>query len=325
MSRQLTMSMLTPPPGDVSPDAAEVLRDRAAGFSRTKGPAAAPAPAHEADAVEPPVTSIKAPKGWQPVDVHELWQFRGLLYFLTWRDVKVRYKQTALGVAWAVIQPAMMMVVFTVFFGKMVGINTGRVPYAVFSYLGLVPWTFFATAIANSGNSVVGSERLIAKVYFPRLAIPFAAVAAAVVDFFVAFGLLVVLMVWYGVMPGPNILLLPVIFLIIALLAAGVGTLLAALNVAYRDFRYVIPFLVQLWLFATPSVYMPIDKAMHGHAGPLLSINPMTWLIAAFRAACVGGPIPYGQLAIAAAVSVVTFVGGCLFFRRLERNFADVI
>jgi lipopolysaccharide transport system permease protein len=273
-----------------------------------------------------PLTRILPPVGWQPVNLRELWQFRELLYFLTWRDVKVRYKQTALGAAWAVLQPAMMMVVFTVFFSRMAGLSSGNLPYPVFCYMGLLPWTFFATAVANAGNSVVNSERLITKTYFPRLTIPFAAVGAAVVDFLIAFLMLVGLMIWYGVTPTWQLALVPVVFLVIAALAAGVGTLLAALNVAYRDFRYVIPFLVQMWLFGTPTIYM--QTAKHGGGGAirtLLAVNPMTGLIAAFRAACSGTPIDRGQFLISAGVSVVLFLAGCLCFRRMERNFADVI
>src|SRR3954464_6137149 len=209
-------------------------------------PSEAPAPpakdAPVAPAGELPLTRILPPSGWQPVNLRELWQFRELLGFLTWRDVKVRYKQTVLGAAWAVLQPAMMMVVFTIFFSRMAGLSSGNLPYPVFCYMGLLPWTFFATAISNAGNSVVGSERLITKTYFPRLAIPFASVGAAIVDFIVAFLLLVVLMLWYGVRPTAHLALVPVVFAVIVALAIGVGTLLAALNVAYRDFRYVIPF-----------------------------------------------------------------------------------
>src|SRR5207245_2234688 len=170
---------------------------------------------------------LRPPRGWQLINLRELWHFRELLYFLTWRDVKVRYKQTVLGAAWAVLQPAMMMVVFTIFFGRMAGVPSGDLPYPLFVYAGLLPWTFFATAVANAGNSVVGSERLITKIYFPRLAIPFASVGAAVVDFAVAFGLLVALMLYYGVVPGVAILLLPLIVGLIVLAATGVGTLLA--------------------------------------------------------------------------------------------------
>src|SRR5438105_847169 len=194
------------------------------------------------EAPEQPVTLICPPSGWQLVNVRELWQFRDLLYFLAWRDVKIRYKQTVLGAAWAVLQPAMMMVVFTIFFSRMGGLSSGETPYPLFVLAGLLPWTFFATAVANAGNSVVGSERLITKIYFPRLAIPFASVGAAVVDFAVACGLLLALMLAYGQPPTVSFLLAPVVFGAIVVTAAGIGTMLAALNVAYRDFRYVIPF-----------------------------------------------------------------------------------
>lgn len=271
-----------------------------------------------------PVTVIRPPSGWQLVNVRELWRFRELIYFLTWRDVKVRYKQTLLGAAWAILQPAMMMVVFTIFFSRMAGVPSGDWPYPLFVYAGLLPWTFFATAIANAGNSVVGSERLITKIYFPRLAIPFAAVGAAVVDFLIAFGLLLAMMLYYGVMPGPGILLVPVIFGLILLAATGVGTLLAALNVAYRDFRYVIPFLVQLWMFATPTVYMQPATGM-GAFHPVLAFNPMSGLIATFRAAMLGSPVPWGHFAVSAAAVLALFVLGCLYFRKVEDNFADII
>ena len=294
-----------------------------AGAEDTVRPAGRRAPA---GADELPLTRVVPPSGWQPVNLRELWQFRELLYFLTWRDVKVRYKQTALGAAWAVLQPAMMMVVFTVFFSRMAGLSSGNLPYPVFCYMGLLPWTFFATAIANAGSSVVSSERLITKTFFPRLAIPFAAVGAAVVDFLIAFLMLVGLMFWYGVTPTWQLAAVPVIFAAIVALAVGVGTLLAALNVAYRDFRYVIPFLVQIWLFGTPTIYM--QTARHAGGGALrtlLALNPMTGLIAAFRAACSGTPIERGQFLISAGASVALFLVGCLCFRRMERNFADVI
>ena len=271
------------------------------------------------------VTRILPPRGWQPLNARELWDFRELLFFLTWRDVKVRYKQTALGVAWSVLQPAMMMVVFTILFGRMVKVDTGGLPYPVFAYLGLVPWTFFGTAISNAGNSVVGSERLVTKIYFPRLAIPFAATGAAMVDFLIASSLVVVFMFWYGVVPGAQVLFAPVAFAFILLLAAGVGTLLAALNVSYRDFRYVMPFMIQLWLFGTPSVYMRLETALAGKYGAFLSANPMTWLIASFRDACTGRPIHWGQFTLAATFSVVVFFAGCFYFRRTEKKFADII
>src|SRR5262249_2215314 len=211
------------------------------------------APAREAEVV---VTCIRSSSGWQLVNVRELWQFRELLFFLIWRDVKVRYKQTVLGAAWAILQPLMMMAIFTIFFGRMAGLSSGGIAYPLFAFAGLLPWTFFSTAISNGSNSVVASERLITKVYFPRLAIPFASVGASMADFGIAFGLLLLLMLWYGVVPGVGLLLALLIFMVIVLAALGVGTMLAALTVAYRDFRYVVPFFVQVWMFATPTVYM---------------------------------------------------------------------
>lgn len=303
----------------------------------------------------PVVTIIDPPDGWQLINFGELWRFRELIYFLAWRDVKVRYKQTALGAAWAILQPLLMMVVFTIFFGRMAGVSSGGVDYPLFAYAGLLPWTFFATAITAAGNSVVGSERLISKVYFPRLAVPFAAVGSAVVDFLIAFGLLIGMMVYYRIAPGWGLLLLPVIFASILLASLGIGTLLAALNVAYRDFRYVIPFLVQLWMFATPSVYMqvahqPAFTASASTSAPAtpqsrspgnrtatengkmssvvqtaLILNPMIGLISAFRAAVLGGTIAVGELAFSAGFCVLLFVLGCFYFRRVEDGFADII
>jgi lipopolysaccharide transport system permease protein len=273
----------------------------------------------------PAKTVIEPPRGWQLINVRELWQFRELMYFLTWRDVKVRYKQTLLGAAWAVLQPLMMMVVFTIFFGRMAGVPSGDLPYPLFAYSGLLPWTFFATAITAAGNSVVSSERLITKIYFPRLAVPFAAVGAAMVDFVIAFGLLIVMMAYYRMAPGVGLLLTPLIFALITLAALGIGTLLAALNVAYRDIRHVIPFLVQLGMFATPTVYMQ-PKAAGGGWGPvLLALNPMTSLIAAFRASALGGPIPWGPLGVSSLAVVLALLVGCLYFRKVEDGFADII
>jgi lipopolysaccharide transport system permease protein len=306
---------------------------------------------------ELPVTMIRPPRRWQLLNVRELWQYRELLYFLTWRDVKVRYKQTLLGAAWAVLQPAMMMVVFSIFFGRMAQVSSGDWPYPIFVYAGLLPWTFFATAIANAGNSVVGSERMITKIYFPRLAIPMAAVGAALVDFAVACGLLLILMVYYSVPFTWTLLLLPVLMVLITLAGIGVGALLAALNVAYRDFRYVIPFLVQLWLFATPTVYMqpghltdsahlragaatdstakrPVpspsartarDEAVPDSIQQWLNLNPMVGLIAFFRSAALGGELPWTMLGYSSLGVVVAFVIGCLYFRHVEDSFADII
>jgi lipopolysaccharide transport system permease protein len=273
----------------------------------------------------PTRTVIEPPRGWQLVNVRELWQFRELVYFLTWRDVKVRYKQTLLGAAWAILQPLLMMVVFTIFFGRMAGVPSGDLPYPLFAYAGLLPWTFFATAITAAGNSIIGSERLITKIYFPRLAIPFAAVGAAMVDFLIAFGLLMAMMAYYRITPGMGLLLTPLVFGLITLAALGFGTLLAALNVAYRDIRYVIPFLVQLGMFATPTVYMQPKAASGGWIHLLLSLNPMTGLIAAFRSSTLGGPIPWGPLGIASVSVALMFLVGCLYFRKVEDGFVDII
>jgi lipopolysaccharide transport system permease protein len=298
------------------------------------GPAAAgavpqsllgPAPLEGEPGAQAGTTRIRPARGWQMLNVRELWRYRELLFFLIWRDVKVRYKQTVLGAAWAVLQPLMMMVVFTIFFSRVAGLPSGDFPYPLFAFAGLLPWTFFATSIATAGTSVVASERLITKVYFPRLAVPFAAVGAAVVDFAIAFAMLLVLMPCYGFLPGPGLLLAPLIFAVIVLAALGVGTLLAALNVAYRDFRYVIPFLVQVWMFATPTVYMRLEPGKDDLLHTLLACNPMTGLIANFRAACLGGPLDWAQLAITSACVLVVFLIGCLYFRRVEDNFADVI
>lgn len=272
---------------------------------------------------------ITPPSGWQLIDVAELWRFRELIAMLAWRDIKVRYKQTFLGALWAVLQPAMMMVVFTIFFSRLAKVPSGDpTKYPVFVLAGLVPWTFFQSAVTNAANSVLGSERLITRIYFPRLALPFAAVGAAFVDFCFAFGLLLLLMPCFGVWPTFKLLLIPVIFLILMAGAVGVGTALAGLHVAFRDFRYVTPFLVQVWMFATPSIYMDTTEAAAGERSwtqAFLALNPLTGLIASFRAACLDGEIPWTSLGIAALAGLAALVLGCLVFRRVEDNFADVI
>ena len=305
-----------------------------------------------------PETVIKPVSGWGLVDVRELWRYRELLYFFTWRDVMVRYKQTMLGAGWAILQPVMMMVVFTIFLGRMAKVGSGDMPYPVFVYAGLLPWTFFATAITRAGNSVVAAKNVVTMVYFPRLLVPFASVGAAAVDFVLGSSVLLVLMIYYGIRPGWSLLLVPVLLLLAALAALGVGTALAALNVAYRDFKYTIPFLVQIWMFATPTVYMSVETAAQpaadrqtavageesahtsgqedSHAGQsqgdlpvgvkaLLRANPMTGLIAFFRAAILNGPLPWQELGYSAVAILVVFVGGVLYFRRVEINFADII
>jgi lipopolysaccharide transport system permease protein len=275
-------------------------------------------------------TIIEPPRGWQLINFRELWRYRELLFFLTWRDVKVRYKQTVLGAAWAILQPALLMVVFVIFFGRLAGVSTGGVPQPIFFLCGILPWFFFSTALTQAANSVVGSERLITKIYFPRLAVPFSAVAASAVDFFVASTLLVVVLGGYAIAGYPltltwKLLLLPVVFGLIALIAAGLGTLLSALNVAYRDFRYVVPFFIQIGMFATPAIYMQ-PKGDEGRAVQFLLVaNPMNSLIETFRAGLLGGPVPWAALGVTALIAAATFFVGCLYFRKVEDRFADIV
>jgi lipopolysaccharide transport system permease protein len=289
----------------------------------TAEPAANAAPA---DAT-PPETVIAPARGWQVINWAELWRFRELIAILAWRDIKVRYKQTFLGAAWAILQPAMMMLVFTIFFGKLGGIDSGDLPYSVFVYTGLLPWMFVTTAITSASNSVLGSERLITKVYFPRLALPLSAVATALVDFCFAFGLLVLLMLWHGIVPGWSLLILPVFLLILTVAALGMGTLLAGLHVAYRDFRYVTPFLIQMGMFVTPAIYMPPDRIQSDNfwVQLLLALNPFNSLITGFRGACLETDITWGPVALSTGLAAAVFLAGCLYFRKVEDWFADII
>jgi lipopolysaccharide transport system permease protein len=254
-----------------------------------------------------------------------LWRYRELLYFLTWRDIKVRYKQTALGAAWAILQPFATMVVFSLFFGRLAEMPAGGAPYPLFVFAGLLPWFFFSNAITSASQSVVGSQNLVTKVYFPRLIIPLGAVGASLVDFAIGFAMLIALSFYYGVVPGFGLLLVPFLSLGLLVAATGVGTLLSALTVAYRDFRYVVPFMVQLWMFATPCIYL----SAHAYGSPrweaVLPFNPAYGWIANFRAAVLGGPYDLYSLSISTGMSVLLLVVGCLYFRRVERNFADII
>jgi lipopolysaccharide transport system permease protein len=278
------------------------------------------------DVAELPLTVIEPTRGWQVVNLRELWRYRELLYFLTWRDIKVRYKQTVLGAAWAVLQPFATMVVFSIFVGqRLASDEPGALPYPLFVFAGLLPWTFFANAITAAGTSVIGNQNLVTKVYFPRLTIPISAAAVGLVDFAIAFGMLLVLMIYYGVGPGPGILLAPMILLLLVTAVLGVGILLAALTVAYRDFRHVVPFMVQLWMFATPAIYLPTETAVGGRWHALLPLNPAQGLILNFRAAVLGGTIDLYALVVSGGVGLVLLVIGCLYFRRVERSFADII
>jgi lipopolysaccharide transport system permease protein len=277
------------------------------------------------EAADLPVTVIERRPGWQFLDLGELWRYRELLFFLVWRDVKVRYKQTVLGAAWAVLQPLATMVVFSLFLGRVAGMATPDVPYPLFVFAGVLPWTFFANAVSNAAQSIVGNQNLITKVYFPRLIIPLGAVGAGLVDFGIAFGMLLVLMLFYSVLPGAGLLLVPLLALALVVAALGVGTLLSALTVAYRDFRHVAPFLVQLWMFATPCIYMQAENVIGPQWQPLLPLNPAYGLIVNFRQAVLGGPLDLYALAVSGAVSLALLLLGCFYFRRVERGFADVI
>jgi len=271
------------------------------------------------------ITVIEPKRGWVPVDLGETWQYRELLYFLTKRDIKVRYKQTVLGGLWAVIQPVFTMLVFTLFFGRLAKMPSDGMPYPIFVYAGLLPWTYFANAVAASGNSLVGSANLITKVYFPRLIIPASASLGGLLDFFVALIVLAALMIHYGFVPGIlGILLFPFLLALTFLCALGVGLWLSALNVQYRDIRYVIPFLIQLWMFVSPVIY-PVS-IVKGNYQRLLALNPMGGLIEAYRASILGHhPVDWSLLGISTATIVVIFMTGLYYFRKMERRFADVV
>jgi lipopolysaccharide transport system permease protein len=272
-----------------------------------------------------PIRVIEPTPGWRVVDLDELWRFRELLFFLTWRDVKIRYKQTVLGAAWAILQPLATMLVFSLFFGRVAASDSSTVPYSLFVLAGLVPWMFFSNAIASAGQSVVGSQNLVTKVYFPRLIIPMGAVGAGLVDFAIAFVMLLIMVGWHGAVPGWSFALIPLPMLGLVVAALGVGTLLSALTVAYRDFRYVVPFMVQLWMFATPSIYMQADSESSSRLQYVLPLNPAYGLIANFRQAMLGGAIDWYSLAVSGSVGVILLLAGCLYFRRVERDFADII
>jgi len=270
-----------------------------------------------------PVVLIKPSKGWVPLRLRELWEYRELLYFLTWRDIKVRYKQTVLGGAWAIIQPFFMMVVFSLFFGKLARMPSDGIPYPIFSYAALVPWTFFANGLSQASNSLVSSARLITKVYFPRLAIPLATVLSGVVDFVLAFVVLVGMMFYYGIKPTVGVVwLLP--FLGLALVTAlGVGLWLSALNLQFRDVRYVVPFLTQFWLFATPIAYPSSLLGPPWHT--VYGLNPMAGVVEGFRWALLGsGTAPGPMVLVSSATALAILVGGAFYFRRMEKTFADV-
>ena len=271
-----------------------------------------------------PFIHIKPKKGLQLINFHELKQYRDLLYFLVARDIKVKYKQTVLGGLWAVIQPFFMMVVFTLFFGKLAKIPSDGIPYPIFNYTAMIAWTYFAQAVSQSGNSIVGSGSLITKVYFPRIIIPFTPVLAGLLDFSIAFMVLLGMMLYFHMYPTIMVLMLPVLILLMMLVASGMGMLLAALNAKYRDIRYTIPFLMQFWMFATPIVY-PASLVPEKYR-MIYALNPMTGVIEGFRSALLGTvTFPTQMVLMSFIVSLILFLTGLTYFNQVERHFADVI
>jgi lipopolysaccharide transport system permease protein len=267
---------------------------------------------------------IEPSPGWISLRLGELWEYRELLYFLSWRDIKVRYKQTVLGAAWAILQPFFTMVIFSLFFGKLAGIPSDNIPYPIFSYAALVPWTFFANGVAQSTNSLVGNANLIKKIYFPRLVMPIAAVLSGVVDFALAFLVLLGMMLFYHITPTEAVIWLPFLLLLALVASLGVGLWLTAMNVQFRDIRYAVPFLVQAWLFATPIAYP--GSLLSEPWRTLYGINPMAGVVEGFRWALLGtDTAPGGMILVSALVSLALLVSGAFYFRRLEKTFADVV
>jgi lipopolysaccharide transport system permease protein len=259
-----------------------------------------------------------------PLRLGELWEYRELFFFLTWRDIKVRYKQTLLGASWAIIQPVFTMLVFSLFFGRLAKVPSDGIPYPIFAYTALVPWTFFANALTQSSNSLVQGSNLIKKVYFPRLALPISTVLAGVVDFVLAFSVLVLMMLYYGIAPSWNVVFLPFLLLLAFATSLGVGLWLSAMNVRYRDVRYAVPFLTQFWMFATPIAYP--SSMLEEPWRTVYGINPMVGVVEGFRWALVGTDTAPGPIiAVSTLVAVGVLVSGAFYFRRMEKTFADVV
>lgn len=271
-----------------------------------------------------PLIVIEPTGPWSVLNLQELWAYRELFYFLVWRDVKVRYKQTALGILWAVLQPLFMMLIFTLFFGRLANMPAEGLPYPLFTYAALLPWTFLSNAVINSGNSLVTNANLITKVYFPRIMVPAAAIGAGLVDFAIAFMILIVLMLYYGVMISSKIMMLPVLVLLTAALAFGVGLWLAALNVKYRDVRHAMPFLMQLWMFLSPIIYPA--SLVQGKLRWLLILNPLTGIIEGYRSALFPQKeFDWGMLGVSALLTIILFAYSVTAFRRMEKGFADTV
>jgi lipopolysaccharide transport system permease protein len=277
-----------------------------------------------ASAITPNVVRVEPSRGWVSLRIKELWEYRELLYFLVWRDVKVRYKQTALGATWAIIQPFFTMIVFSLFFGRLAKVPSDGVPYPIFSYTALVPWSFFAYGLSQASNSLISSSNLITKVYFPRLIIPMATVMSGVVDFALAFVVLIGMMFYYGVMPTANVLWLPLFLLLALVTALGVGLWLSSLNVKYRDVRYVVPFITQFWMFATPIAYS--SSLLSQPCRTIYGLNPMVGVVEGFRWALLGTKTAPGPIiALSSLAALVILIGGAFYFRRMEKTFADLV
>ncbi len=270
-----------------------------------------------------PTIVIKPLRGWIPINLGELWAYRELLYFLTWRDIKVRYKQTILGFAWAILQPFMMMVVFSLFFGNLLKVPSEGIPYPLFNYAAILPWTLFAQGITRSSESLVANVNMVQKVYFPRLIMPLGSVLAPVVDFAIAFIILIGMMFYFGYPPTLSILWLPVFIILVLITALGVGLWLSVINVKYRDVRYAVPFLTQLWLFASPVVYA--SSLLPQKFQAIYGLNPMAGVIEGFRWALLGTDPPGSLIAISVTIVLVILISGVFYFRKSEKNFADVI
>lgn len=270
-----------------------------------------------------PTIVIRPPRKWVPVDFKELWEYRELLYFFTWRDVKLRYKQTGLGIAWAIIQPLFLMIVFSLFFGGLAQIPSDGVPYPLFSLAALLPWTLFAEGMTRSTISMVSNANIMTKVYFPRLIMPVASIMSPLVDFCVAFGILIIMMAYYGFVPTLNVIFLPLLVVFAMMTSLAVGLWLSALNVKYRDFQYTVPFLIQIWMFASPVVY-PASMVPEQFRF-LYALNPMTGVIEGFRWALLGTNPPTTMIFISLGVVIALLVSGVFYFRRMEQYFADIV
>jgi lipopolysaccharide transport system permease protein len=266
---------------------------------------------------------ISAPKKWIPINLHEIWDYRELLYSFTWRDVKIRYKQTALGFLWAIIQPLFMMLIFTVFFGRLAKIPSEGVPYPLFVLAALLPWTLFAEGLTRSTNSMITNAGILTKVYFPRLIMPVSGILSPLVDFAVSFSILIVMMAYYGFIPTLNIVFLPLFILLALATSLGIGLWLSALNVQYRDFQYTIPFMIQLWLFASPVVYP--SSLVPESVRFLYGLNPMAGVIEGFRWALLGTEMPSAMILVSVGVVAVLLVSGAFYFRKMEQYYADVV